>query len=229
MFYQVELRTTDADAARTFYNRVLGHDRAMIWPLHEQAIARGAKPHWLGHIRVDNADKFADAFVERGAMRYGPTQQRADGMHIAVLRDPGGAILAVSTPAQKDVAPTVDVAWHVLNTNQAAMARTNYQALFGWTMTGTADAGEHGQVETFSWHRGEKNIGVIADIEGRAGVHPHWLFFFEVESLARACEIVRELGGKTLDVTTLPNGDQLCVCDDPQGAAFALCERKHAH
>ena len=87
-----ELRTTDADAARAFYGSILGHERSVIWPLHEQALARGARPHWLGQIGVEGSDfdRVADAFVARGATRLGPTLLRADGSQTAVLRDPGG-------------------------------------------------------------------------------------------------------------------------------------------
>jgi hypothetical protein len=42
--------------------------RDVLVPLHEQAIARGARPHWLGFIEVDDVERGAAAFVERGAL-----------------------------------------------------------------------------------------------------------------------------------------------------------------
>jgi hypothetical protein len=48
---------------------------------------------------------------------------------------------------------------------------------------------------------GGPSVGLMADIGGRPGVHPAWLFHFRVTALDPA------------------------VCDDPQGAAFALRER----
>src|SRR5882672_3356246 len=94
-FCRFDLRTTDADAARVFYARILGHDRAVIWPLHEQALARGARPHWLGQIGVEDAERVAASFVERGATQLGPTRPTPDGGEAVVLRDPGGALVAV--------------------------------------------------------------------------------------------------------------------------------------
>lgn len=49
-FFQIMLRTTDVDAARTFYARVLGPGALDIVLLHEQAIARGVatSPKWGG-------------------------------------------------------------------------------------------------------------------------------------------------------------------------------------
>ena len=36
----------------------------------------------------------------------------------------------------------------------------------------------------------------------------------------------RAAGGLVLDPIVLPSGERVCVCDDPQGAAFALMERR---
>jgi catechol 2,3-dioxygenase-like lactoylglutathione lyase family enzyme len=47
-FFYYALRTSDVARARAFYTAVLGNDDAEIFELHEQAVARGARPHWLG-------------------------------------------------------------------------------------------------------------------------------------------------------------------------------------
>ena len=62
----------------------------------------------------------------------------------------------------------------------------------------------------------------MADLIARPGVHPHWLFHFSVAALEPAVAAVRAAGGVALDPVTLPNGARVAVCDDPQGAAFAL-------
>jgi predicted enzyme related to lactoylglutathione lyase len=233
-FCRFDLRTTDADAARAFYANILGHDRATIWPLHEQARARGARPHWLGHLGTADVEATATAFVKRGAMRLGPTVATPDGGQFAVLRDPGGAVVAVATSrgatpetrADGNVSPArhgaADVVWHVLNTNDAARAMDNYRALFGWEPTDRFEHREHGVLQQFAWHAGGASVGTIADIAGRPGVHPHWLFFFEVDALDSAMAATRAAGGLVVDAIVLPGGDPGCVCDDPQGAAFAL-------
>ncbi len=225
-FFRVELRTTDAAGARDFYARILGHDRAVIWTLHEQALARGARPHWLGLLGVEDPERAAAAFVERGAARLGPTGLRADGSQVAVLRDPGGAVVAVATRPQADAEAGVGVVWHVLNTNDAARATTNYADLFGWVPADRVDLGAHGVFQQFAWHADGENVGAIGDIATRPGVHPHWLFFFEVDALDPAITAIRAGGGVVVESTTLPSGQRVCVCDDPQGAAFALCERR---
>ena len=119
-FCRWELRTTDADGARAFYAKIFGHERAVIWPLHEQALARGARPHWLGHIGVPDVERAAAAFIERGAAPLGPARPMNQGGQAAVLRDPGGAVVAVATPLPPDEKASVEPVWHVLNTNDAA-------------------------------------------------------------------------------------------------------------
>jgi predicted enzyme related to lactoylglutathione lyase len=225
-FCRFELRTTDAEASRAFYTNILGHARAVIWPLHEQALARGARPHWLGHLGVEDVDAKAAAFVERGAMRLGPTVPTSDGGHAAVLRDPGGAVLAVGTPPPASATPPVDVVWHVLNTNSVALAIANYRELFGWEFTDSLELGAHGHFQQFAWLAGGANAGAFADIASRPGVHSHWLFFFEVDALEPAIAAVRAGGGTVLPPIALPSGERACVCDDPHGAAFGLRERR---
>ena len=221
-FCRFDLRTTDAGGARAFYASLLGHDRATIWPLHEQALARGARPHWLGSLGVPDVERVAAAFVERGATPLGPPRPNADGGQTAVLRDPGGAVVAVSTPPPASAGASVDVVWHVLNTNDAARARASYRELFGWDV----DLGAHGALHQFAWQAGGPSAGAIADVAGRPGVHPHWLFFFEVDALDPAMAATRDAGGVVVDRLVLPGGERGCVCDDPQGAAFALRERR---
>ncbi|MEI9942542.1 MAG: VOC family protein [Pseudomonadota bacterium] len=224
-FCRFDLRTTDAEAARAFYARLFGHERAVVWPLHEQALARGARPHWLGHVGVANPEQVAAEFIARGATRLGPARPTEDGGAAMVLRDPGGALLALSTLPRAGGAE-LDVGWHVLNTRDAELATTNYCELFGWEATDSVDLAALGAFRRFAWHAGGSNAGVIADIAGRPGVHPQWLFVFEVAALGRAVEITRTAGGVVLDPVVLPGGDTLFVCDDPQGAAFALRERR---
>jgi len=225
-FCRFELRTTDVEAARVFYPRILGHDRAVIWPLHEQALARGAKPHWLGYLGVDDVDLATARFVERGATALGPAPPTVSGDRAVVLRDPGGAIVALSTPPSQSSEPAVEVGWHVLNTNDVARATSNYCELFGWALTSPIDLGAEGTFQQFAWQQDGQSVGALAGIAERPGVHPHWLFFFEVDALEPALTATRAAGGSTLAPITLPSGVRMSVCEDPRGAAFALRERE---
>ena len=97
-----------------------------------------------------------------------------------------------------------------------------YGNLFGWRFDEPLDLGSLGVFHSFHWEAGGPRVGVFADIEGRRGVHAHWLFHFRVPSLDAAIARVKAGGGVALDPLELPSGDRMAVCDDPQGAAFAL-------
>ena len=139
----------------------------------------------------------------------------------AVVRDPGGAMLALT-----DSAEFVDagVALHVLQTPNAGRAAQLYVELFGWVLTERFELGSS-SFQQFAWRAGEPNAGAIADIAGHPEIHPQWQYFFAVQSLNAAVACVRELGGLMIGPTELPDGRRIAACEDAQGAAFGLVER----
>jgi predicted enzyme related to lactoylglutathione lyase len=231
-FFQAYLRTTDAPAARAFYAAVLGEDAPVtVFPLHEQALARGARPHWLGFLEVDDVERAIAAFTARGATQLGPKWVNAAGLEAATVRDPGGAILALAKPpvSTRDSRTTASagprILWYLLHTADVERAKTNYRELFGWEFKEPLVLNPHGTFHPFAWEAGGPAVGSMTDVADRAGVHPHWLFHFRVADLDRAAAAVRAGGGLVLEPVTLPSGDRLAVCDDAQGAAFTLRQR----
>lgn len=222
-FFKLTLRTTDAEGARAFYASVLGARALHIVPLHEAALARDARPHWLGYLDVGDVDLAASSFTARGATALSPSLVNPEGLKMQVLRDPGGAIVALGRPPAP-TPPPGDVGWYLLHTQDVERATANYGALCGWEFKPPVDAGPHGVLHPFSWEPGGPPVGSMADVAGRAGVHPHWLFHLRVPSLDAAVEAARAGGGTVLGPFTTPAGWRVAVCDDPQGAAFALRE-----
>ena len=227
-FCRYELRTTDMDAARLFYADVLG---AGFWDaevclssLPERAAARGAPAHWLGHIAVADVAGVAgvaEQVVALGGEPLGPRQRRAEGSSYAVLRNPCGAVIAVSSQA---LAPRGGrVAWHVSHSRDQARAFALYAGLFGWRATEELDLGaEHGQHQLFAWDESGRSVGSMSNGARLPHVHPQWLFFFRVDDIEGALIRVRARGGLTLRPTRIATGDIVVGCDDAQGAAFGL-------
>jgi len=125
MFCRYDLRTTDVDAARKFYAEVVGLDFTeappaeepspiAVWPLHEQARARGAPPHWLGQLGVTDVETTVSLLVARGSEPLGPTVRAKDGTAFAILRDPLGAVVAVRRSTRRP--HRAPIAWHHLHT-----------------------------------------------------------------------------------------------------------------
>jgi predicted enzyme related to lactoylglutathione lyase len=218
-FCRYELRTTDVSAATDFYAALLGRRDLIIRELPVGARSRGAPAHWLGYL---SAAELGGSLValqrwnDYGAMPIGA--RVGEG---AVVRDPGGAMLALT-----DSAELVDagVALHVLHTPNAIRAAQIYVELFGWVLTERLELISGHVFQQFAWRAGEPNAGAIGDIAGRPEVHPQWQFFFAVGSLDAALACVRDHGGVVIGPTQLPDGRRLAACDDPQGAAFGLVE-----
>ncbi len=225
-FHSYELRTTDADAARDFYRAVagLGASPALtITALPQAALARGARPHWLGHLAVDDVDAVAQSLLALGATPLGPTRHTDDGAALVTLRDPFGAMLALRSTVN---APRADaVAWHQLTALDEARAWSVYADLFGWRDAGTVEhTGDLGPVHTFAWGPSNARVGGVASIALAPQVHPQWLYFFRVRDLDAALDEVRARGGHALAPLRLASGDRVAACDDPQGAAFGLMQ-----
>lgn len=219
-FCRYELRTTNVTRASAFYAALLGRQDLIIRELPESARSRGAPAHWLGYLstaELGGSIKVLQRWNAHGAMPVGA--RVGDG---AVVRDPGGAMLALT-----DSSELVDagVALHLLHTPDAENAARIYCELFGWVRTDRLELGSVGSVQRFAWRAGEPIAGSIVDTAGRPGVHPHWQFLFGVPSLAAALATVHAHGGRVIGPTQLPDGSRVAACDDPQGAAFGLAER----
>jgi hypothetical protein len=219
-FLHVHLRTLGTEAARAFYAAVLGAHELRIYQLHEQAVARGARPHWLGYLAVDDVDAAADKFVQRGASLF-TKWKSPEGLEAAVMRDPGGAIVALGRE-ETPRTPSIEPAWSVLNTPDVERAKATYTELFGLHFRAPFELGGLGTFHPFAWSADAEPVGVFADVAQRPGVHPHWLYHFHVADMDRAVAAVHEHGGVVIGPSTLPDGRRVAACDDPQGAAFAL-------
>jgi len=232
MFFRYVLRTTDSTAARAFYAEALGlalpdgrseTSALEAWPLHEQALARRAVPHWLGQLAVDDVAGTVDRLIALGSVPLGPTAQAPDGTSFATLRDPFGSPIGVRTRGgEVDDSP---VAWHQLHTHDIDSAWGFYHQLFGWAQKQTLDVpGLVGGVRLFAWNEAAAAVGGMSNSARLPGVHTHWLFFLPVGDLDEMAARVRARGGTALAPLALPGGMRLVACEDPQGAAFGLAQ-----
>ncbi len=219
-FTRLQLRTTDVSAAQAFYAEVFGDADLDVVPLPEMAAAAGAPSHWLGHLGVDDVEGVATAFVGYGATRLGPTRPGPDGETVALLRDPGGAVVALASGLHES--PSPEVAWYQLSTLDLPRTMAAYCNILGWAKTDSIDVGDVGPHQRFAWKAGSSSAGSMVDIAGHRGRHPHWLFHFRVASMDGALAAVRAAGGVVVQSTERSTGVRVAVCDDPQGAAFAL-------
>ena len=212
-------RASDVSAARAFYTAVLDDTDIEISQLPEAALARGARAHWLGAIGVDDVAEAVAMWVARGAAQLGAIQRDARGA-FATVRDPGGAVIALTTPSSAAHGPTA--VWSHLDARNAETTFEVYAALFGWRTTESVELGRARRMRYFAWNDGGPSVGSYAELADRPGIHPGWLFHFAVHDLDSAVDAVRSLGGVVLADADTPSGARVVVCDDAQGSGFAL-------
>jgi len=117
-FIWYELMTTDADAARAFYEAVVGWsieasssgpiDYRMITasegnvagllPLTPEMTAGGAQPAWLGYVAVDDVDAMAASIEHGGGKVVMPAMDMPGVGRIAMVSDPQDAPMYIMKP-----------------------------------------------------------------------------------------------------------------------------------
>jgi uncharacterized protein len=244
-----ELMTTDPAAAKSFYTAVVGWG-TQEWPgsnppytmwtagespvggvmqLPEEAARQGAPPHWLTYIESQDVDETHAAAAGLGARTYVPPTDIPSVGRFAVLADPQGAMFAVFTPIADSMAnpgaPRLgDFSWHELMTSSESDAFDFYAKLFGWRKTSAMDMGEMGTYQMFGL--GEEPMGGMYTIPPGMGAPPMWLPYAHVDNADAAADRVKQRGGTVKNgPMEVPGGDRIAVCEDPQGAVFAVHSR----
>jgi uncharacterized protein len=238
-FEWYQLRTTDVAAAGEFYASLLGFEvrnstsGAMLYMendavaeisvLPERARLRGAPSHWVGYIGVPDVEDSARLLVERGAERL-PVPPAGGSSALAILRDPLGAIVGLRSPPRAPARRAVALHQSFAPNSEAAWSL--YSELFGWSRAATPLLSpEAGPSQSFAWDATGQAVGAMLSNADSPHIHVQWLYYFGVPSLARALDTVLGRGGKVAASSyTLASGARIAVCDDPQGAAFALLE-----
>ncbi len=242
-----ELMTTDPAGAKAFYGAVIGWTSTPfegadppydIWntehgpiggvmELPEQAAADGAPSHWMGYIATPDTDATtARARELGGGVLVSPSDIPTVG-RFAVIQDPFGARFVAFTPAKGGTAAPPrprpgEVSWHELMSDDYLGALAFYVDLFGWEKGDAIDMGPAG---TYQLVRVQ---GAASDFGGMMNRPPEmpvstWLYYINVSDLDAAVERVGAHGGQVLHgPMEVPGGDRVCLCQDPQGGAFAL-------
>ncbi len=243
-----DLMTTDTDGAKDFYGKVVGwtltpfegaQDPYDMWtagetpigglmPLPPEAQAQGAPPHWLAYITTPDVDATVARAQELGGNVIVPPQDIPTVGRFAVLADPFGAVFCPFTPAgdmPEGGRPSPgEMSWHELMSGDYEKAFAFYSDLFGWEKGVAMDMGEAGIYQLF------RRPGAPMDDGGMMTKTPEmpvsaWLYYVNTADLDGAVETVKGEGGQVMaGPMEVPGGDRICVCMDPQGAAFALHE-----
>jgi predicted enzyme related to lactoylglutathione lyase len=242
-FSWVDLQTTDAEAAKSFYSGLFGwsyEDRptgegrtyamasvdgdvaCAIAPMPDNA---PFPPHWNSYVTVESADAAAAKARELGGATPMEPFDVFDAGRMGVIADPTGAMVLVWEPREHIGAHRVNdpgaFVWNELGTKDPEAAASFYADLFGWTYE-EQDMGPMGTYRTIK--NGERvNGGIRRQGPTEAEVPPNWLVYFTTTDIDGSVAKAGELGAQVMmPPMELPMGAKIAVLGDPQGAVFAL-------
>lgn len=241
-----ELMTADPDAAKRFYDPLVGWtigaappggmDYRMIAAADGQVggvmritpemEAGGAKPGWLMYVGVDDVDATAEKAKELGATIMVPPTDIPDVGRFAFLADPQGAPFYVMRGNSPESSTAFSpgalgrCSWNELWTSDAAGAIAFYGALFGWENRETMDMGPMGGYHFLDL--GPVRLGALAQSQ-QAGQQTRWNPYFTVRNVDAAVDRVKASGGAvTMGPHDVPGDSRIIMGTDPEGATFAL-------
>ena len=246
-FCWYELMTTDPEAAKAFYGKVMGWgfadsnlteirytrlkagevEMGGLMTIPEAACKEGARPAWMGYIQVDDVDAYVQRIEEAGGKTHKAPADIPTVGRFAVVSDPQGAHFVLFKPAEGASRPPVPfmtpghTGWHELHADDPEAAFAFYAGMFGWTRAEAFDMGEPvGIYQLFS--AGENAVGGMMKKMEPFPIS-FWLFYFAVDGIDAAVGRVTEAGGKVLNgPAEVPGGAWIIQGVDPQGAMFAL-------
>jgi len=250
-FIWYELMTTDTDAAKTFYDAVVGWDISEgaaeyqgyrmigrqdggfaggVLPLTDEMQQHGARPIWLGYVNVGDTDAAIASIEHAGGTKImGPMDVPNVG-RIAMVTDPQGAPFYIMKP----IPPAGQ------EKQASDVFSPDAEQRVGWNELSTTDpvAARKFYTEEFGWDDSEfMDMGELGEyrflaqagtrIGALCGVMPgqqsKWRYYFRVPSIAKAKETAEAKGGSIhMGPHQVPTGDYIIIGTDPQGAEFAL-------
>ncbi|RJX68550.1 VOC family protein [Tsuneonella suprasediminis] len=177
-FIWYELMTSDPDAAKSFYDSVIGWDiepcssaaeagldyrmirrsdggfAGGMLALSAEMIAAGAKPGWFGYIHVPDVDATAAALVASGGKIYQSARDLEGVGRFAMVDDPWGAPFYLMNPTPPANAP--DAQSDVFSVDQPQHVRWNE------LQSGDSAAAITLYCDLFGWNReGEMEMGPL--------------------------------------------------------------------
>jgi predicted enzyme related to lactoylglutathione lyase len=237
-FCWVDLGTTDLEAAKRFYEALLGWraeqvetpdpgvylvarvDGKDVAGLHDHS--QGGAHDWDSYIAVDDLDATLAAVGKLGgAVEYGP-HDIPGSARMATITDGGGARVCLwqskGFAGARLVNETGTWTWSDLSTRDPDDAEAFYGNLFGWTFRELAPGYR-------SISMGDLLIGGMRTMgEGQAGAPPAWVPYFVAEDAERAAARVEELGGRVVVPPTEVPAGRFLVVADPPGSVLGLVE-----
>ena len=249
-FVWYELMTSDVEAAKAFYAKVVGWDTqdaltpgtaytlfiarkatvSGLVELPEAARKMGARPRWIGYVGVNDVDATAERAKHLGGAVRVPPKEIPNVSRSSVIADPQMAPLALLKwlhPGQgrpAEAGASGPVGWHELLAADWEKAWAFYSELFGWQKALAETDPTGGTYQLFS--AGGQTVGGMRNKPATVP-DPYWLYYFNVGDIDAAAKRVTAAHGDIFDgPMRVPGGSWIVHCTDPQGVIFALIGKR---
>lgn len=246
-FCWVDLMAHDMDAAAAFYGSLLGWHAepqetdggypytmfrldgksvAGMGQMGEEMKSQGAPPIWNNYVSVADLSSVVERAAQLGGSAMMQPMQVMEAGHMAIIADPGGAMLSLWQPNQHFGAERVNevgcCCWNELATRDMDSAKTFYGELFGWTYEkNDASPSEYYIIK----HQDRMAGGMIKMDENWGEMPPTWGVYFTVADVDASCETLRGLGGSVMvEPFEAPPAGKIAVVGDANGGAFNLIQ-----
>jgi predicted enzyme related to lactoylglutathione lyase len=242
-FCWIELGTTDAKAAKSFYGslfgwqpndmplgpdqfytmlQIEGKEIGALYELDENMRRMGVPPHWMQYITVSNADEAAARVKALGGT---VVKEPFDAGRMAVIEDPTRAVFAL-WQANRSIGGRITgvpgtLCWSDLITSDKSIAIEFYTKLFGWTTkTNPSDPNQYTEI----LNQGRPIGGMMQMSKDWGSDTPaHWMAYFLVTNCDASAKKIIELGGSVkTSAMDVPNVGRFAVVTDPQETVFAI-------
>lgn len=253
-FSWIELATTDAAAAKTFYGELFGWkfddlpmgpepdavytmanlgEGKVVGALYKMgAEMAGAPPHWSSYVSVTNVDETTKKVTGAGGKVVKEPFDVMDVGRMSVVQDPSGATFCL-WQAKKHIGATVKdvpgaLCWNEVYTSNVDRAGAFYRDVLGWKLE-PHDMGPMGVYTLFKADGVANSVGGMMGITpDMKGMPPHWCAYLATNDVDASTKKATELGGKVMvPPMDIPNIGRFSIVSDPQGASFALYKNMH--
>jgi uncharacterized protein len=237
----MDVMTSDTDKTRAFYGELFGwtsessgdefggyinffKDGVQIAGCMA-AQPEGVANVWSVYLAVTDAKATCDAAVEHGGSVMMPAMDVGDLGTMAVLVDPGNAVIGIWEPKvhkgfgliNEPGAPS----WFELHTRDYDRALDWYRKVFGWKTTSVGDSPEFRYTTLGD---GDDALAGVMDASSFLpdGVPAHWSVYFHVSDIDASFAKARELGGATVQGPEDTPYGKLGTLADATGSVFKL-------
>jgi predicted enzyme related to lactoylglutathione lyase len=237
----VDLATSDAEAARTFYGklfgwdievnpdpqyggygiaRVDGGDAAGIGPVQSPQ----QPTTWSLYVGTDDVDALSDAVTAAGGTVVAPPFDVGDQGRMAAFQDPTGALFSAWQGTRMSgfgTAGSNTFAWAELTSSNIDTALPFYERLLGWRTRRSPMPGGPDYVE---FQLGDESVaGAWAmSPEQMGGAPSQWMVYFSVDDIDAAFRTAIASGGREVNAPQPYPGGKYAIVTDPQGSTFGL-------